>query len=441
MKKTILAGLAALSLGIGGAAAQQPNVVYVLDGSNSMWGQIDGTAKIETAKSVLSELVKGAAGSARLGLVAYGHRDADSCTDIEVLAALGSDGDTLAAAIEGVTPKGKTPISASLEVASEVFQNAETSNNIVLISDGIETCEADPCATAGALKEKGVSTRIHVVGFDVNEDERRALECIADAGGGNYYQAANADDFKVAMTEVQQEAAAPKPEPKTVFLDEFDGSELAAHWVIGTPDPDSFLVENGNLLMLNTGVGGVNVPETPNLFRFDQELPDGDWDIEMTFTGELKTSRDRVEVALWKDAENYMVARFWSERKCCGCSNIAVTIEKLSGGEATRFNTPLRGNIGCGGPGEGTIDEITANLEETPATLVLSKRGRSYHAQFRIEGETNEAGEQIVYETDPLTSLRSPGDLVFTAGKFADAGGEILVFIDKIEILAVEDAE
>jgi len=433
-----------VALAAGSAAfAQPPNVVYVLDGSNSMWGRIGGATKIDTAKGVLTDLARDAAGNARLALVAYGHRDPDSCTDIEVLAPLGSSADALAAAIGSVTPKGKTPISAALEAAVEVFGNAETSNNIVLISDGIETCDADPCATAARLRERGISTRVHVVGFDVNAEQRRSLECIADSGGGDYYQAADADQLEVAVARVQEAAATPAPAPrkqsKTRFVDEFDGGELAGHWEMLSPQPDSWLVENGALLLLNTAIGGFNVADASNLLRLDPPALDGDWDLQMTLTGQLKTGRDRVEIGLWDSPGNYLVARLWTERSDVGgCSNLAVTIEKASNGETTRFTRPLRGAIGCGGPPRSVFDDWVGRLEQVPATLVLAKRGRTYSARLEVAGEHTEDGQPEVHETDSLTSLRLPGDPVITVGKHQNAQGEVVIFIDRVEILGVD---
>ena len=50
-----------------------------------MWGQIDGTSKMEIARDVLGDLVQGWSAETNLGLVAYGHRSQGDCTDIETL--------------------------------------------------------------------------------------------------------------------------------------------------------------------------------------------------------------------------------------------------------------------------------------------------------------------------------------------------------------------
>ena len=56
-------------------AAEQPTrTILVLDASGSMWGQIEGRAKIEIAREVIAELVDDLPASTELGLVTYGHR-------------------------------------------------------------------------------------------------------------------------------------------------------------------------------------------------------------------------------------------------------------------------------------------------------------------------------------------------------------------------------
>jgi len=52
------------------AAGASADVMIVLDASNSMWGQIDGIAKIEIAREVVGDLVRGWEPDRTLGLVA-----------------------------------------------------------------------------------------------------------------------------------------------------------------------------------------------------------------------------------------------------------------------------------------------------------------------------------------------------------------------------------
>ena len=68
---------------------QTGRVMLVSDGSNSMWGRIDGTEKIVLAREVLTEMLSELPAGMQVGLAAYGHRREKACDDIEVLLPIG----------------------------------------------------------------------------------------------------------------------------------------------------------------------------------------------------------------------------------------------------------------------------------------------------------------------------------------------------------------
>ena len=205
------------------AQSEEPtgaNVLFILDSSGSMAGQLEGRAKIDVAKEVMTNLVKELPDGVKVGLEVYGHRSKGDCEDIEVMVPLGEvDKDALIKKIQSMQPKGKTPISKSLEMAGEQLQAMEEETTVVLVSDGEETCEGDPCALTKSLREKGIKVKVHVVGFDVGDKEKEQLSCIAEAGGGKYFTAKNAGQLNEALTEVKKEVIEKKTEtPKMATL-------------------------------------------------------------------------------------------------------------------------------------------------------------------------------------------------------------------------------
>ena len=179
------------------------NILFILDASGSMWGQVDGTAKIDIAKEVLTGLIRELPDDAAVGLVAYGHRRKGDCDDVEELVAPGPlDKEKIVARILSLSPKGKTPISRSVRLTAECIKGLEDETTIILVSDGKETCDPDPCGLVKELKASGIKFVMHVIGFDVTEEEREQLECMARAGGGSYYTAGNAGEFLAAAREV-----------------------------------------------------------------------------------------------------------------------------------------------------------------------------------------------------------------------------------------------
>ena len=199
----------------------QPQVLYyIVDSSGSMWGRAEGETKISIAKTALNKLIAETPADVLSAVAAYGHRKKADCSDIEELIPLGPiDKAAAAKKIGMLIPKGKTPLTDSLEFAAGRIQGQPLDATIVLVSDGIETCGKDPCAAAKALKEKGLKFKLHVVGFGVGDESKQQLACIAQAGGGLYFKASNSAELISALTAVKtsvaerKEIPVPAPEP------------------------------------------------------------------------------------------------------------------------------------------------------------------------------------------------------------------------------------
>ncbi len=198
------------------APAAAPTII-VLDASSSMTEQIKGETKIAIAKRVVRELVESMPDNARLGLVVYGHRKQNDCDDIELLIPPAPLNRTaFIAAVNAIRPHGRTPLAASLEFAAKVLESARQAGNVILVTDGAETCNGDPCATAARLRAAGVNFVVHVVAFDLSAKEAQKIACIAAATGGRFLEASDAaslkDALNVAVAEVTR-AAPPPPAP------------------------------------------------------------------------------------------------------------------------------------------------------------------------------------------------------------------------------------
>ncbi len=187
------------------AEPESSNVLFIFDASGSMRGQVDATKKIVIAKEMMTELVQNLEG-VKMGLIAYGHRRKSDCDDIEILTPVKENNqNTIISLIQSIEPKGKTPITKALILAAEQLESIEDKTKIILISDGRESCEGDPCAYVKQLKGKGINFKINVVGFDVNRREQKQLECIAQAGGGRYFKAKSKKELEKAFIEVKDD--------------------------------------------------------------------------------------------------------------------------------------------------------------------------------------------------------------------------------------------
>ena len=187
--------------------AEEGRVMVVLDGSGSMRGRVDGERKILAAKRVLGELIDNWDETDDLGLMAYGHRRTRDCSDIEILVPVAQfSASRLRSAVENVTAKGKTPLSEAVRRAAEALNHDTQSGTVILITDGLETCNADPCALGKQLAASGIDFRTHVIGFDLAGRNTTALQCLATETGGLYLDAANADELSEALGKTVTEA-------------------------------------------------------------------------------------------------------------------------------------------------------------------------------------------------------------------------------------------
>lgn len=264
----------ALTLSLLATARPAPasDLVLILDASGSMWGQINGENKIVIARRVLGGLIDNLPDGERVGLVAYGHRTEGDCSDIETVMPLAPlDRSRLKATIEALNPKGKTPITRSLEQALDLARGGGGSTTILLVSDGLETCGGDPCATVRLAKQEGVDFLLHVVGFDVSGEDTSQLECAAQAGGGLFSSADDAEQLGAALESAV--ALAPEVPAGRLSVEAVADGELQDVAVQVT------YAENGE----SAGGGRTyTAPETnPRLIP----LPDGTYDVLVRAVG------------------------------------------------------------------------------------------------------------------------------------------------------------
>lgn len=190
-------------------------MVLVLDSSGSMAEPATGGAtKIEAAKQALGTVVDGLPDEAFVGLRVYGAKvfsrdQKGACTDSQLVVDPGTDNrEELRAALASYEPYGETPIGYALRQAARDI-GGESTRSIVLVSDGVATCEPDPCVVAGELADQGIDLQINVVGLAVDAEARAQLRCVAAKGNGTYYDADDADDIVESLQTATDRALRP----------------------------------------------------------------------------------------------------------------------------------------------------------------------------------------------------------------------------------------
>ncbi len=218
--------------------------MFILDASGSMWGRLpDRQSKIVAARKVMGRLVGALPSQISAGLIAYGHRRKGDCADIEVVQEITpGGGPRIAARLDRLIPRGRTPISDALKLAGDKLSAIEGPTTIVLVSDGIETCKGDPCAVAAALAKSSANLNIHVVGYGVDRKTRVQLQCVAEKGRGRYFTADNAGDLTNALTKVTESIK--KAEP--IVVDAPSAAETVTSILIKATGPGRIRLKLGS---------------------------------------------------------------------------------------------------------------------------------------------------------------------------------------------------
>lgn len=191
-------------------------MLFVFDASNSMnsfWGN---KPRLDVARELLLKSLDELEGQPdlELALRVYGNRSPitpgnQDCDDTTLEVPFSANSvPAMRNLIKGVRAVGTTPIARSLERCANDFPTGTQPrkgqrairNVVILITDGIEACDEDPCAVSRALQSKGIVLKPFVIGVGLDESEKYTLRCI-----GNFFDADTPELFehvlKIVLTQ------------------------------------------------------------------------------------------------------------------------------------------------------------------------------------------------------------------------------------------------
>lgn len=189
-----------------GQVEKKTRILFILDASNSMNAKwTNDQTRIQAAKELLANAVDSLEGTPNLeiALRIYGHQTPvtntyQDCNDTKLEVPFGGDNYMkIKYRIKSIEAKGTTPIARSLEAAAADFPDTNTRNIIILITDGLEACDNDPCVIAKKLKDKGVKVTPFVIGLGMDLSYLDKFKCI-----GTYSEAETKDAFKNVLSKV-----------------------------------------------------------------------------------------------------------------------------------------------------------------------------------------------------------------------------------------------
>lgn len=201
--------LLALIMGMAGhampaRAAEAPTVIIIFDGSGSMWGKLDGerSSKLVMAREAVRQGLARLAPSTKVGLMSFGHRRGGDCQDTEMIVEPAPlDLERTITPLERLNPRGRGPFTKALREAAAKLGPQSAPASVILIHDGADNCQQDPCAAAADLKAAHPRVRVDVVSVGVTPEEAQTVACLPQSTGGRHYRVASTAEIDQALVE------------------------------------------------------------------------------------------------------------------------------------------------------------------------------------------------------------------------------------------------
>jgi len=186
-------------------------ILFVFDGSQSMYGRWESGTKIQVAQKLMGQMLDSLQAiqeesNFQLALRIYGHQKPvppQDCSDTRLEVRFGPGNIAkIKSALKAINPMGTTPIAGSLMKSADDFPPCEDCRNIIiLITDGIEACDGDPCIVSKKLQRQGIILKPFVIGIGMDENFKESFECV-----GTYYDASDENTFKNVLGVVISQA-------------------------------------------------------------------------------------------------------------------------------------------------------------------------------------------------------------------------------------------
>lgn len=173
---------------------------YALNSLEQEVRRVPGPNRMNVAQGMLQNLVNSAPPTMPIGMVVF-----PNCNAVRDLGTFQPNQRAELQRVLGQQrPNARTPLAEAIRLAGTKLRSGtsiEDPANILLVSDGLDSCGGDPCAEARRLRQARPGVKISIIDMGRSID----LQCVADATGGFYVQADRLDSQ--ALNLVMREAA------------------------------------------------------------------------------------------------------------------------------------------------------------------------------------------------------------------------------------------
>ncbi|MCC5918977.1 MAG: VWA domain-containing protein [Cryomorphaceae bacterium] len=206
-----------------GLFGQTTRILFILDASGSMNARWDNTTRWDAATETLTYILDSlnqTKNPPEVALRVYGHQRSfppQYCDDTKLEVAFHSNSYRhIRNKLKSLKAKGTTPIAYSLEKAAGDFPEcADCRNIIIILTDGKEECEGDPCKASHLLQAKGIAIRPYIIGMGMELEDIESLRCV-----GKTFPTKNPKELREQLALIVQYSLLPTS-VQVDLLDEF----------------------------------------------------------------------------------------------------------------------------------------------------------------------------------------------------------------------------
>jgi Ca-activated chloride channel family protein len=168
-----------------------------------MWGNLgqDRASKFDLVRAALRQALTPLGPQSRIGLMSFGQRRRADCSDVEVVTPPDvGPGERIAGLADKLNPRGKGPVALAIREAAKQVP-AGTAATVILMHDGPDNCQQDPCAAAAEVAKANPKIVIDVIALGLEKADAQRMACVPKATKGQMFDVRDAAGLNVAVAE------------------------------------------------------------------------------------------------------------------------------------------------------------------------------------------------------------------------------------------------
>lgn len=190
-------------------AQERTRILILVDASLSMKNEWKGGTKWDIARTAIANLADSIAEvpNCELGMRVFGHLYPEpdkNCHDTRLEIKLDTaNAKAIKRKLDEIRPKGITPLVYSIEQTVADFGKVPGKNILVIITDGEDACNRDPCSVALMLQKNNIVLRPFIIGMALQARTADDMQCM-----GKLFNTNTAEEFGETLRNVVSESIA-----------------------------------------------------------------------------------------------------------------------------------------------------------------------------------------------------------------------------------------